>query len=87
MDRESRNRWRASVARRKRVLDRSTLSARSERIAAQMPSEKGALAAVHAGQSPMSPIPIGRATTSNIKTSRTVSRTFTCSAYRRCGLS
>jgi len=65
------------------VLERSTLRMRSDRIPAQRPSAKGALVAVHAGQSPMCPIPIGRVTKSNSTISRTARITLITSGY--CG--
>jgi len=50
-------------------------------IPAQSPSAKGALAEVQTGQSPIWPIPIGRATRSRSRISKAARITFTTSGY------
>lgn len=69
------------MARRIRVLERSTLKTSNASNAAHRPRAKGDLADVQAGQSPISPIPMGRAISRSTKIERTERTTFTTSAY------
>jgi len=71
MDRASRRRRALSSAKRRWEPASKTINAKKLRIPAQIPRAKGDLAAVHAGQSPMCPIPRGRgiSNSSNISSS------------------
>jgi hypothetical protein len=75
MDRARRNRLDDSSPRRCRELLNSTISMKRERIPAQIPSAI-VLGDVHMGQSPISPIPTGRAITTRSTIRTSVRRTF-----------
>ncbi len=79
MERASRKRRVVSFARNKRDLASKTTRATKERTAAQIPRAYGALAEVQAGQSPMWPIPMGRASRSRSSISNSVRTTLIAS--------
>jgi hypothetical protein len=76
MDRASRKRRALSSARRRWEPASKTINAKKLRIPAQIPRAKGDLAAVHAGQSPMCPIPRGRGISNSSKISSSDKATF-----------
>lgn len=64
------------MAKRKRVPERRTIKAMRDRMPAQSPRAKGALADVHAGQSPIWPIPMGRPTARSSSTKTSINMIF-----------